>query len=170
MSVRLYLCTHAKGEIKLLPAANQNHPAVNWVKATLSPLSPTMSKRLQGQEGRRKKRSDRRKSNRERVKDVGDYLKSTSLGTFILSRKAYIYPHTPFLSLSPSSTHNLVLHWFALQCSRQATTCESNYSYRERLGEREGGRDRGIEEERASEEPEIMPPGCVYVRGKIAPA
>lgn len=52
-------------------------------------------------------------------------------------------PHTPFLSQSPSSTHNLTLHWFALQCGRQATTCESNYSYRETLGERRGGRDRG---------------------------
>lgn len=52
---------------------------------------------------------------------------------------------TPHSSLSqfPSSTHNFTLHWFALQCGRQATTCESNYSYRERPRERKGGRDRG---------------------------
>lgn len=93
-------------------------------------------------------------------------LLQTSPWDIHLQNKPLSTPIPPSVCLSPSSTHNLTLHWFALQCGRQATTCESNYSYRERLEERKGGRDGDIEQVRGSEEPEIMPSGCVYVKGR----
>lgn len=111
-----------------------------------------ISKDFGGEKGGKRKRkigSDRsRDRERQREREVEITTKKSpfsrlSLLTFMLSRKASIDPHTPFLSLSSSSTYNLTLHWFALQCSRQATTCKSNYSYRERLGQRKGGRDSG---------------------------
>lgn len=103
---------------------------------------------------KRKKGSDRKQRDRERVKerqkegekDMEITTKKGSSADCPLGHSSS--PEKPPSTPTPHSSFSLLpapttLHWFALQCGRQATTCESNYSYRERLGERQGGRDRG---------------------------
>lgn len=87
------------------------------------------------------------------------FFKSLLETYFVHSRKASIDPLTPFLHVS--FQHHNLLHWFALQCSQQATTCESNYSLGGRLEERKGGIGRGIEKSEGTRSWKPVAPGCV---------
>lgn len=103
-------------------------------------------RRQEGREREREQGQRRFKRREEGEKRCNELLEKHLLHTFSWDiHPPNTHTHsspTLFLSQFPSNTQNLTLHWFAVQCGRQATTCERNYSYREGPGERKGGRDR----------------------------
>lgn len=117
---------------------------------------------------KQKKRKDEGETEKGEEGGGNNYLKSPfcrlPLGTFILSRKTSVDPHTPFLCLSVSFQHPQLNT--ALVCTSMRST--SHYLWKQLLIQGETRRKERWEgqryriRERRSEEPEIMPSGCVY--------